>query len=143
MLFNSLQFAVFFVVVLGAFRAMRSASVPTRMHVLLAASLLFYTLWVPSYALLLLGTLGVNYLLAWRMSKSARPRVYLIASIVFTLSLLAVFKYAAFLVETALPVLRSMGFVKLQPPELLLPLGISFYSFEVISLSVDTYKQQK
>jgi alginate O-acetyltransferase complex protein AlgI len=53
-----------------------------------------------------------------------------------------VFKYAALAVETALPVLRLVGLTKLQPPELLLPLGISFYTFEIISLSVDIYKRR-
>src|SRR5262245_30690041 len=102
MLFNSVQFAMFFAVVLVA---LRCAPWRARTHVLLAASLLFYTLWIPSYLLLLLGTLGANYLLVLGMLRSQHPRRFVIASIALTLSLLAVFKYAAFAVETLAPVL--------------------------------------
>ncbi|HKP57601.1 MAG TPA: MBOAT family O-acyltransferase [Polyangiales bacterium] len=142
MLFNSLQFALFFLVLLGVLRALRGFGSAVRLRVLLGASLLFYTLWIPSYLLLLMATLGINYWLASVMLKSAQPRRVLITSIVFSLGLLAVFKYAALAVETALPALRLIGVVKLQPPELLLPLGISFYTFEIISLSVDIYKRR-
>ncbi|HKU41508.1 MAG TPA: MBOAT family O-acyltransferase [Polyangiales bacterium] len=143
MLFNSLQFAVFFLVLLGVLRVLRPWGPAVRLRVLLGASLLFYTLWIPSYLLLLMGTLGINYLLAAHMLRSAQPRRVLIASITLSLGLLAVFKYAALAVETALPVLRVLGSRKLQAPELLLPLGISFYTFEIISLTVDIYKRRQ
>ena len=78
MLFNSVQFAIFFVAVLGVLRAApRAAS----LQVLLGASLLFYGLWIPAYLLLLLATLLLNYGLARAMLRSAEPRRYLIASI--------------------------------------------------------------
>src|SRR5262245_5879065 len=143
MLFNSLQFALFFLALLGVLRVVRPLGTRVRLRVLLGASLLFYTLWIPSYFLLLMGTLGVSYLLAWRMLRSPKPVRVLIASITFSLGLLAVFKYAALAVETALPVLRALGASKLRPPELLLPLGISFYTFEIISLTVDIYKRRQ
>jgi alginate O-acetyltransferase complex protein AlgI len=140
MLFNSLQFALFFLAVLALLRSLPSGA---RVHVLLGASLLFYALWIPSYLLLLMATLGVNYLLLLGMGRSQRRRGYLVASIVFTLSVLAVFKYAALLVESALPLLRLARLPLPHVPELLLPLGISFYSFEIISLSVDVYRQRQ
>jgi D-alanyl-lipoteichoic acid acyltransferase DltB (MBOAT superfamily) len=140
MLFNSLQFAVFFVAVLALLRSVPWAA---RVHVLLGASLLFYALWLPSYLLLLLGTLGANYLLVRGMDRSQRRRGYLIASVSMTLGLLAVFKYAALVVETALPILRHARLPTPRVPELLLPLGISFYSFEIISLSVDIYRRRQ
>src|SRR4051794_15180306 len=118
MLFNSIQFAIFFAVLLVALRVVPWRA---RVHVLLAASLLFYTLWIPSYVLLLLGTLGVNYLLVLGMLRSRHPRRYVIVSITFTLSLLAVFKYAAFAVESALPLLARLQLGSIRPPELLLP----------------------
>jgi D-alanyl-lipoteichoic acid acyltransferase DltB (MBOAT superfamily) len=140
MLFNSVQFGIFFVAVLLALRA---APWTLRIRILLGSSLLFYALWIPSYLLLLLGTLAVNYALLRAMARSSRPRVYLIASISVTLALLALFKYAAMFVETALPVLQAVIGTRPRPPELLLPLGISFYSFEIISLSVDVYKRRQ
>jgi D-alanyl-lipoteichoic acid acyltransferase DltB (MBOAT superfamily) len=140
MLFNSLQFAVFFVAVLALLRSVPWAA---RVHVLLGASLVFYALWLPSYLLLLVGTLAANYLLVRGMDRSQRRRLYLIASISLTLGLLAVFKYAALVVETALPFLRHARLPTPPVPELLLPLGISFYSFEIISLSVDIYRRRQ
>jgi alginate O-acetyltransferase complex protein AlgI len=136
MLFNSPQFAIFFAVVFAAFVV---SPKPHRLRVLLAASLLFYALFRPSYLALLLAILTVNYFLAWRMTKSAHPRRYLLASIVVTLSTLGVFKYAAFALALGSPVLRAFGPLP-RLPELVLPLGISFYSFECISLSVDLYR---
>ncbi len=139
MLFNSVQFAAFFLLVwVGA----RMLPARTRAPWLLGASLVFYALWVPVYLALLGVTVLVNYGLLRIMVRSVRPKLPLAASIVFTLGLLAVFKYAAFIVSSALPVLRwSIGW---EPPipEFFLPLGISFYSFQMIALSVDTYQRR-
>ena len=137
--FNSFQFGLFFAAVFVAFVA-----VPTRLRVsvLLAASLAFYALWVPSYLFLLLGTLGVNFLLTKRMRASPHPRRYLVLSIGLTLSLLAVFKYAAFGLELVTPILRGIG-ARPRIPDVVLPLGISFYSFEIISLAVDVYSGKR
>jgi D-alanyl-lipoteichoic acid acyltransferase DltB (MBOAT superfamily) len=139
MLFNTARFAVFFIVVLAV---SRSAPKGARLGVLLAASLLFYGLWIPAYLLLLLADIGVNYALLRAMSRSARPRVYLVASIVFTLGLLAYFKYAALIVETAAPALELATGFRPPLPEIFLPLGISFYSFQILALSIDTYRGQ-
>jgi alginate O-acetyltransferase complex protein AlgI len=136
MLFNSLEFAIFFA---GVFVAFVASPQRYRVRVLLGASLVFYALFRPSYLVLLLATLGVNYVLVRRMTKSPHPLRYLVASIVVTLSILSVFKYAAFALVLAGPLLRTFG-AEPRLPSLALPLGISFYSFECISLSVDVYR---
>jgi D-alanyl-lipoteichoic acid acyltransferase DltB (MBOAT superfamily) len=138
-LFNTLQFAVFFFVVLGLYRALPR---PGRNTLLLGASIVFYTLWLPSYLLLLLADVFVNYALLRAMVRSNRPRIYLVLSCVFTLGLLAWFKYAAMLIETALPVLEQLPVLDIAVPEIFLPLGISFYSFQILSLTIDTYRRQ-
>jgi D-alanyl-lipoteichoic acid acyltransferase DltB (MBOAT superfamily) len=136
-LFNSLQFALFFVLVWGGVRALPARA---RAPLLLSASALFYGLWLPAHLLLLGFTLVVNFALLQWMRRSKRPRVPLTLSIVFTLGLLAFFKYAAFAVETLLPVLQ-LGLGWSPPiPEFFLPLGISFYSFQIVALSVDVYR---
>ena len=71
MLFNSLQFALFFV---ATWVTLRLAPNGLKAAVLLGASLLFYTLWVPAYTLLLLVDIGVNYALLRAIAASARPR---------------------------------------------------------------------
>jgi len=139
MLFNSAQFAIFFAAVLLAFRVS-----PPRLRspLLLGASLVFYTLWYPAYSLLLGVELIVNYALLRGIATSRRPGPFLAASIGFTLALLAGFKYAALIVETALPLLRMTAAWSPPIPELFLPLGISFYSFQIIGLAVDSYRKQ-
>jgi len=139
MLFNTAQFAVFFAVVFAVVRCLPRRG---RLGALLAASVLFYGLWIPAYLLLLLAAIGVNYALLRAMSRSARPRAYLATSIAFTLGLLAFFKYAAWIVETAAPVLAVAVGVRPPAPEIFLPLGISFYSFQIIGLAVDSYRGQ-
>jgi alginate O-acetyltransferase complex protein AlgI len=137
MLFNTQQFAIFFCAVLILYWG---APKRARNGVLLAASILFYGLWIPSYLLLLFADIGVNYGLLRIMVRSSRPRLPLTLSIVFTLSMLAYFKYAALLVESLLPVLAGDGGLVL--PEIFLPLGISFYSFQIIALAVDTHRRR-
>jgi len=138
MLFNTLQYAFFLAVVAAAVRMVPPAK---RAPILLAASVVFYSLWLPVYLLLLAADLAVNYVLLRRMVKSSRPRLYLIASVVFSLALLARFKYAAFAIETAMPLLKAIMDVPPEVPHLFLPLGISFYTFQIIALTVDTYRR--
>jgi D-alanyl-lipoteichoic acid acyltransferase DltB (MBOAT superfamily) len=123
MLFNSFQFALFLVTV---FAFHRSAPQEWRNGILLAASLVFYFLWIPPYLDLL-----VNYALVRGIQRSPRKRLYVAASVVFSLGILAGFKYTAFLVGS---------FTDLPVPEILLPLGISFFTFQIIALSVDSYR---
>ena len=137
MLFNTAQFAIFFAAVLLVYRLLPRGG---RNAWLLGVSLLFYLLWVPAYLLLLLADIGVNWALLRGMARSARPRRWLAASAAFTLGLLATFKYAAFLVESALPVSKAVFGAAPPVPELLLPLGISFFSFQILALSVDVYR---
>lgn len=144
MLFVSFQFAIFLLALLWLLRSADRRGPATANAVLLAASLVFYTLWVPAYLPLLLADIGVNYALLRAMQASpagsARRRGLLVLSVGFTLGLLGLFKYAAFAVETALPLLRQLA-VEMPVPEIVLPLGISFYSFQIVSLAVDVYRE--
>jgi alginate O-acetyltransferase complex protein AlgI len=137
MLFNTVQFAVFFLAVLGVYRSLPA---PARNSLLLAASLLFYVLWIPAYLPLILIDILVNYAFLRRMQRSRRPGLVLGLSIGFTLALLAYFKYAAMIVATTLPLLEGGLGLSITIPEILLPLGISFYSFQIIAFSVDSYR---
>jgi alginate O-acetyltransferase complex protein AlgI len=138
-LFNSVEFAIFFAMVVAALAA---APERHRMRVLLVASLVFYLLWVPRYLGLLLAILGVNHLIVRRMVRSPHPARYLTASIVVMLSVLGIFKYGGFVADLASPIFRRVFGTELRAPDLVLPLGISFYTFELISLSVDIYRRR-
>ena len=138
MLFNSAPFAVFFAVTYAAFVLAKRR----KEGVLLVASLVFYAMWVPTYLALLAGLLGASYALVRRMATSTRPKPWLVANIVLSLSVLATFKYGAFAVELAAPLFRDHLHVRVRAPYFLLPLGISFYTFEIVSLSVDVYRRK-
>jgi len=137
MLFNTIQFALFFALVWLLYRI---APATRRNSLLLGASFIFYFLWIPSYLLILLIDLAVNFALMRSMLRSKRPGLHLFASVAFTLTLLGYFKYAAMFAETLLPVLSSGFGWTPGVPDIFLPLGISFYSFQIIALSVDVYR---
>ncbi len=137
MLFPTFSFAVFFCVVLVGHRLLRGRA---QAGWLLLSSLLFYLLWLPPYIVLLLGTIGFNYGLLRAMVRSERPEPWLVSSVVLTIGTLAAFKYLDFLAGVAAPFAQILWNVELPLPRLLLPLGISFYSFQIIALHVDVYR---
>jgi alginate O-acetyltransferase complex protein AlgI len=139
MLFNSYLFIFLYlpVVLLGFFTlARRSQSLAIAWLTL--ASLFFYAYWNPVYVLFLLGSIGGNYTLGRRISQaSARhKRTLLIASIAANLSLLCYYKYANFFVTN----LNSVAGSSWSVGEIILPLGISFFTFTQIAFLVDTYQ---
>jgi D-alanyl-lipoteichoic acid acyltransferase DltB (MBOAT superfamily) len=136
-LFTSLPFALFFALVMLGMRLLPPRA---RAHWLLATSLLFYACWMPSYLVLLLACMFVNHSLLRGQVRSARPRLWLGMSISFTLGVLSVFKYASFALDSLAPIFVHLGRQAPKAPGLVLPLGISFYSFQMISLAVDVYR---
>ena len=137
MLFNTFVFWIFFAALWSIVSVIPKER---KLGVFLGASLVFYSLWVPVYLVLLLGTITLNYALLRAMQMGTRPRLYLTLSVAGTLALLAYYKYAAFLLESAIPVLQWMGLATPNQPNILLPLGISFYSFQIIGVAIDSYR---
>jgi alginate O-acetyltransferase complex protein AlgI len=133
MLFPTVTFALFFALLWIGLRVLERG----RNALLLVASLLFYASAQPSHLLLLLATVAVNHALLRAMAARGYPRALLALSVGGTLTLLATFKYAALALETLAPVLATAG-LQAHPPSLGIPLGISFYCFEIISIAVDS-----
>ena len=142
MLFHSFAFFVFFCVTFGGYWALRTHEY--RMAWLVSASIIFYAAWNPWFVLLIAFTAGVDYFFALQIERSAtlsHRRAWLIASLAISLSLLAFFKYANFLTASSTGLLGLLSIhVQLPVLKLLLPLGISFYTFETISYVVDVYR---
>lgn len=136
MLFQTASFAIFFALLLVL---LRFSSRRAELSLLFGASLLFYTLWVPVYVLLLVLSIGANYALLVAIERWRPRRLPIFASIAASLGLLAWFKYLAFLVESALPLLAGAG-LEMPVPDVLLPLGISFYTFQILSLAIDVHR---
>src|SRR3954449_5920676 len=142
MLFNSLTFVVFFVVVLSAYWTMRDWN--ARKNLLLVASYLFYGAWNPPFAALLFATTALDFYLGRKMGRvqtSAERKIWLIISVAVNLSMLGFFKYGNFLLENFTWVLARGG-IQYKPPHLdvFLPIGISFYTFHSLSYTLDIYR---
>lgn len=143
MLFNSIEFLIFFpIVCLGYFL------IPHRFRWiwLLAASYIFYMGWNAAYALLLLFSTSVTWLtgLAVDKSNSKRSRkVFLAFGIIINLSILFVFKYFGFFMDTLYSIFGALGiqYTEIQF-SLVLPVGISFYTFQAIGYCIDVYRKQ-
>ncbi len=139
MIFHSLDFAAFFLIVVSIYWRLphRGQNV-----LLLGASYLFYG-WVhPWFVLIMLASTTVDYWAGQRMEDDpARKRAYLAASLGVNLGMLAAFKYFNFFVENVRDVLGAVG-LTVAPPllEIALPAGISFYTFQALSYTVDVYK---
>jgi alginate O-acetyltransferase complex protein AlgI len=142
MLFNSLTFVAFFIIVLTAYWA--TGSWNARKNLLVVASYIFYGAWNPPFAALLFGTTAMDFYLGRQMAK-AKPgdarKVWLVISVAVNLSLLGFFKYGNFLLENFQWALAHAG-VTYKPPHLdvFLPIGISFYTFHSLSYTLDIYR---
>ncbi len=141
MLFNSFEFLVFFPVVTILY-----FSIPHKVRwlLLLIASYYFYMCWKPEYAILLLGVTGINYLAGLAINKAENKktkRITLITSVVLSLSALYYYKYFIFFGESINYIMSSMGLlIKIPLPKILLPVGISFFTFQALSYTIDVYK---
>jgi alginate O-acetyltransferase complex protein AlgI len=139
--FNSLTFVAFFVIVIGLWYAIDNWR--ARKAMLLVASYVFYAAWNPPFILILwLSTIVDWFVARWLYAAQgqSRRRVILLISLVLNLGLLSYFKYGGFLVENFAALMTALG-VDYQPatPSIILPIGISFYTFETISYTIDVY----
>lgn len=141
MLFNSLTFVVFFAVVLG----LHSLRLPWRAKKLnlLIASYLFYAAWNPPFVLLLWLSTLVDWFVARALHREQRQawrRGLLMLSIAVNLGILGYFKYGDFLLENWQLLMASVGIDFRPPPwSIVLPVGISFYTFQTMAYSLDVY----
>ncbi len=142
MVFNSLDYVVFFLLV----GTLHFAS-PHRMRtgLLLVASYVFYMWWNAAYALLILASTAVDYLVGHRMPAADRAgrRRLLLVSVATNLGLLFTFKYWNFAAESGERLLAWLGTEgELPHLDVLLPVGISFYTFQTLSYTIDLYRSR-
>jgi alginate O-acetyltransferase complex protein AlgI len=143
--FNSAEYLVFLPVVL-LLHGLLARRERGRHWLLLAASYLFYMSWNWQYASLIAFSTFVDYGLGRAMAASEdgrRRRALLVASLTTNLGLLAVFKYFNFFADSAESALTWVGLdVEVPHHRLLLPVGISFYTFQTLSYTIDLYRRQ-
>jgi D-alanyl-lipoteichoic acid acyltransferase DltB (MBOAT superfamily) len=140
MAFNSLDFLVFFPLVVSGYFVLPQRA---RWLWLLSASCLFYMAFIPAYILILFFTIIVDYgagIFIERAQGRAR-KVYLGASIVANIGILAVFKYYAFLNENVAVLFRLIDWSYPVPSlGLILPIGLSFHTFQALSYTIEVYR---
>jgi D-alanyl-lipoteichoic acid acyltransferase DltB (MBOAT superfamily) len=144
MLFNSFHFLVFFPIVVLFYTI-----IPHRFRYLwlLAASYYFYMAWNPKYALLLTASIITTYLSgilingAREKNRPKLKKLWAALSFILNLSLLFVFKYVHFAVDTVISLARMVSVTLPEPQfDILLPVGISFYTFQALSYTMDIYR---
>jgi alginate O-acetyltransferase complex protein AlgI len=141
--FHSLQFLFFLTATFVLYWAVHRHKW-ARLGVLMAASVLFYSMWTPLPLVLFAGATALNHLCIKgfrRFESSGVRRALLTLSIVGTLGVLCVFKYADLLRESARVLLAPLGVaVRAEPFGLLLPVGLSFFTFQALSYVIDSYR---
>ncbi len=141
MLFNSVSFLIFFPIVLVLYFYLPQK---LRWMMLLAASYIFYMFWEPKYIVLIVFVTLVNYaasLLIAKAEKKGAKRLWLTAGLIISLGLLVVFKYASFFNESTRALFSLMGFnYPVKQFSLILPMGISFFTFQSLSYTIDVYR---
>jgi alginate O-acetyltransferase complex protein AlgI len=144
MIFNSVQFLCFFAIILVLH------NLPFRWTFkkfnLLLGSYVFYAAWNPPFVALLWLSTVVDWYAGKRLEKENRKamrRLLLLSSVVTNLGLLGFFKYGGFLLENFVAFTDLLGF-EFQPasPDIILPVGISFYTFQTMSYTLDIYRKK-
>ena len=140
MIFSSLTFTtLFFPAVLILYFI--CTDLRWRNGVLLVASLIFYSWGEPIWVLAMIGSTAINYVAAMLIDRASSPglrKTALVVGAAASLAVLFYFKYAAFLVNSV----TSLFGVSFSIPVLELPIGISFYTFQVLTYTVDVYRDK-
>lgn len=142
MLFNSSIFAVFIALLLPLYALLRASG--HRKLLLLAASYLFYSHWDWRYLSLLLISTVVDYHAGRMLARTEAPgarRKWLLASLLTNLGFLGVFKYGNFIIDLAGPLWTVAGIEPMRFPGGI-PIGISFYTFQTMSYTIDIYRRK-
>lgn len=136
MVFSSPTFLFIFLPVVFLLQLALRRSIKASNIMLLVVSLLFYAWGEPLYVLLMLLTTFVNYICALGMANERRKRLMAALAIVWNIGSLVVFKYTVFLLGSVNGVLGT----NLPLPEIALPIGISFFTFQAMSYTLDVYR---
>lgn len=144
MLFNSITFIIFlFYVLLVHYSGL---SWQHKKSHLLMCSYLFYAAWNPPFILLLFLSTMVDWHLAKKMNRIEEPKLrkrWLWLSLLFNLGLLSFFKYSTFLLENFHSLLQLLSIdIVLPESHIILPVGISFYTFQTLSYTIDVYHKR-
>ncbi len=141
MLFTQPEFLIFFLGVLAA--VWMTGRLPLRNAILLSASYYFYAYWDVRFCLLLVFSTLIDFCISHAMDSSVNAtfrRRLLILSIIVNLGVLGFFKYFNFFIDSAAPIIESLG-ASASTLNIILPVGVSFYTFQTLSYTIDVYRR--
>jgi alginate O-acetyltransferase complex protein AlgI len=140
--FNTYTFIIFFIIFLTIHYSLKNWQL--QKINLIIASYIFYSAWNPLFVSLLIFSTAVDWILAKKIfqEKCQRyKRIYLFFSLFANIGLLGYFKYGSFLVDNAVFLFDLIGIeFRPSPMNIILPVGISFYTFQTLSYTIDTYR---
>jgi len=113
-------------------------------YIILAASILFYSWGAPKFVFVILGSTIIDFYIVRKLHQALEEKqrkLFLSISIFLNLGLLLYFKYANFFVDNVNAVLHSFGVEELAWTSVILPIGISFYTFQTLTYSIDVYRK--
>jgi alginate O-acetyltransferase complex protein AlgI len=145
MLFNSWQYIIFLVVVTLIYWLILAKRVNYRNVFILLISYLFYGLWDWKFLGLIFLSSLVDFLVGKKIftSEKGRKQLWLALSLLMNLGLLLYFKYFNFFIDSWINLMSAVGFKSnLNSLNIILPVGISFYTFQTLSYSIDIYRGQ-
>jgi alginate O-acetyltransferase complex protein AlgI len=142
MVFNSWQFLFFLILVLALDGALVQR-VQARKWMLLLASYYFYGIWNWHYLALIICSTLIDFEIGRRMPRATKPRTLLLLSVVINLGILAFFKYANFfLISLNAGLQAAHAEISFNTLDIVLPVGISFFTFQALSYTIDVYRKE-
>jgi len=139
MLFHSWTFAIFFIIVYVLYVCLQGTRL--KLPLLLVASYVFFGWLNPLFPLLLAGCTALNFYAVVLMDRTRFRRFWFTLSVIGSVGLLGFFKYAGFVTENVNALLSALGGAyRLPAPHILLPVGISFFTFQAMSYTIDYYR---
>ncbi len=143
MLFNSIHFFLFFIIVTPLYFLLPQRF---RWMLLLSASCYFYMAFIPVYILILGFTIIIDYFagILLENTKGRKRKYWLIASLFANIGVLAIFKYYNFLNNNISDLLNTLGYQNSIPNlSIILPIGLSFHTFQAMSYTIEVYRERQ
>ena len=146
MVFNSLPFLVFLPLVFFLYWFVANKNIRRQNAFILLSSYLFYGWWDWWFLSLIIISSATDFLVGKQISESADPKIrrrWMSVSLIINLSILGFFKYFNFFVESFVDVFSAAGIsLNINTLNILLPVGISFYTFQSLSYTIDIYRKK-
>ena len=144
MIFNSIPFAVFLPIVFVLYWAISNRKLVYQNTLLLVASYIFYGFWDARFLVLIFMSSLCDYLIGLQLNQAEneqKRKRWLSLSLLINLGILFTFKYFNFFIESFVQLSESIGFyANINTLKIILPVGISFYTFQTLSYTIDIYK---